>query len=71
MMSQNRQAAKDRLHAQDDFEINCKAETEIEVLMRQTAYQSQMILDLQKQLNEVHGRMCRETGLRSAQADRE
>ena len=29
MMSQNRQAARDRLHAQQDFEINTKAELEI------------------------------------------
>ena len=32
MMSQNRQAAKDRLDAQHDYEINMKAETEIMAL---------------------------------------
>ena len=29
MMSQNRQAAKDRLQAQHDYEVNLKAELEI------------------------------------------
>src|SRR5271154_2927652 len=32
MMSQNRQAAIDRLAANHDYEINCKAELEIELL---------------------------------------
>lgn len=32
MMSQNRQAAKDRLDAAHDYEVNLKAETEIETL---------------------------------------
>ena len=32
MMSQNRQAAKDRLHAEHDYEVNLKAEIEIRTL---------------------------------------
>ncbi|MDE2020908.1 MAG: DUF1003 domain-containing protein [Patescibacteria group bacterium] len=32
MMSQNRQADKDRLHAEEDFETNRKAKEEIEML---------------------------------------
>jgi uncharacterized membrane protein len=32
MMSQNRQAGVDRRNAQDDFEVNVKAELEIELL---------------------------------------
>ena len=32
MMSQNRQADKDRLHAEEDFETNRKAKEEIEAL---------------------------------------
>jgi uncharacterized membrane protein len=32
MMSQNRQAAKDRLDAQQDYEVNLKAEIEIMTL---------------------------------------
>jgi uncharacterized membrane protein len=32
MMSQNRQTAKDRLHAEHDYEVNLKAEIEIRTL---------------------------------------
>jgi uncharacterized membrane protein len=32
MMSQNRQSERDRRHAQSDYEINVKAELEIELL---------------------------------------
>lgn len=32
MMSQNRQSEVDRRHAEQDFQINCKAELEIELL---------------------------------------
>ena len=32
MMSQNRQSEMDRRHAQNDYEINVKAELEIELL---------------------------------------
>lgn len=32
MMSQNRQSAKDRLHAEEDYRINCKAEAEVAVI---------------------------------------
>ena len=45
MMSQNRQAEKDRLTAQNDFEINQKAEEEIEVVMKHLAHQDRLILD--------------------------
>ncbi len=45
MMSQNRQSEKDRLMAQNDFEINQKAEEEIEVVMKHLAHQDRLILD--------------------------
>jgi uncharacterized membrane protein len=45
MMSQNRQAEKDRLMAQNDFEVNEKAEREIEVVMDHLVHQDQLILD--------------------------
>ena len=32
MLSQNRQSAKDRLHAEEDYRINCKAEAEVAVI---------------------------------------
>ena len=43
MMSQNRQAIKDRLSAQLDFEINQKAEKEIEVIMKHLAHQDEIL----------------------------
>src|SRR5439155_13786463 len=45
MMSQNSQAEKDRLVAQSDYEVNQKAETEIQVVMEHLAHQDQLILD--------------------------
>ena len=45
MMSQNRQAEKDRLLAQGDYEVNQKAEEEIEVIMKHLAHQDRLILD--------------------------
>jgi uncharacterized membrane protein len=45
MMSQNRQADKDRLTAQHDFEVDQKAEREIEVIMEHLIHQDHLILD--------------------------
>jgi uncharacterized membrane protein len=45
MMSQNRQAQKDRLMSENDFEINRKAEEEIEVIMKHLGHQDRLILD--------------------------
>ena len=45
MMSQNRQAAKDRLVADHDFEVNKKAEQEVEVVLSQLVHQSRLMLD--------------------------
>ena len=45
MMSQNRQGEKDRLAAQNDYEINQKAEEELEVVMDHLEHQDHLILD--------------------------
>src|SRR5438876_7240824 len=45
MMSQNRQTEKDRLMAQHDYEINVKAEEELEVVMDHLEHQDRLILD--------------------------
>ena len=53
MMSQNRQEARDRLHAEHDYEINLKAEIEIQQLhqkldeLRETQWNG--LIDLQRQ----------------------
>ena len=43
MMSQNRQAAKDRLEAHLDFEVNTKAETELELVLRHLEAQNEAL----------------------------
>ncbi len=53
MMSQNRQNEKDRLEAVQDYEINRKAEKEVEVMMRHLAYQDQLILEMQERLEDI------------------
>jgi len=45
MMSQNRQSEKDRLVAQSDYEMDKKAEEEIEVIMKHLVYQDKLLLD--------------------------
>ena len=45
MMSQNRQTEKDRLMAQHDYEINLKAEEELEVVMDHLEHQDRLILE--------------------------
>lgn len=45
MMSQNRQNEKDRLTAQNDFDVDTVAEEEIKVIMEHLAHQDQLILE--------------------------
>jgi uncharacterized membrane protein len=44
MMSQNRAAQKDRLMAQHDYEVNCRTELEMRIVMDHLAHQDQLIL---------------------------
>ncbi len=53
MMSQNRQAVKDRLSAQQDFEINQKAEKEIEVIMKHLAHQDELLHKIISRLDSL------------------
>jgi len=46
MMSQNRQAEKDRRQSNSDYETNVKAEAEIRVIMEHLKYQDKMIHEL-------------------------
>lgn len=46
MMSQNRQSAKDRLEARDDYECNLKAEEEIRVIMEHLARQDELLHEI-------------------------
>ena len=45
MMSQNRQAAKDRIAAEQDYEVNLTAEDELKQIMRHLEQQDELIID--------------------------
>jgi len=53
MMSQNRQSQKDRLVAQSDYEMDKKAEEEIEVIMRHLVHQDKLLLDAMARLESL------------------
>lgn len=50
MMSQNRQAEKDRLTAQNDYQTDCKGEEEIRVIMEHLDHQDTIMLQIIKRL---------------------
>jgi uncharacterized membrane protein len=54
MMSQNRQSAKDRLMAEQDYLINTKAEEELKAVMQHLEAQDDVMLDLLHRLEEQH-----------------
>jgi uncharacterized membrane protein len=54
MMSQNRQAEKDRLTAQNDYTTDCKGEEEIRYIMEHLDHQDTLILQIVKRLEEQH-----------------
>src|SRR5581483_2786437 len=54
MMSQNRQAEKDRLTAQNDYTTDCKGEEEIRFIMEHLDHQDTLILQIVKRLEEQH-----------------
>jgi uncharacterized membrane protein len=57
MMSQNRQAEKDRLMAQSDFECNMKAEQEIKVIMEHLDHQDQISGEMLRRMTALED-MC-------------
>ncbi len=67
MMSQNRQSELDRRHAQNDYEINVKAELEIELLHekidlmkeKELLALTQAVRDLSAQLEQISARVGR------------
>ncbi len=52
MMSQNRQASKDRLMAEQDYEINAKAEEEVKAIMHHLEQQDELMIDILRRLEE-------------------
>jgi uncharacterized membrane protein len=57
MMSQNRQAEKDRLTAQNDYITDTKGEEEIRHIMEHLDHQDDLILQIVKRLEEQHMEM--------------
>ena len=57
MMSQNRQAAKDRLMAESDYHCNIKGEEEIRHIMEHLDHQDDLSLQIVKRLEEQHMEM--------------
>ena len=57
MMSQNRQAEKDRLTAQNDYTTDCKGEEEIRHIMEHLDHQDELIIQIVKRLEEQHMEM--------------
>jgi uncharacterized membrane protein len=57
MMSQNRQADKDRLAAENDYFINVKAEEEVKAIMSHLEQQDEMMIDLLHHLEVQHKEM--------------
>src|SRR5271163_1744204 len=52
MMSQNRQASKDRLMAEQDYQINTKAEDELKAVMHHLEAQDDVMLTILHRLEE-------------------
>jgi uncharacterized membrane protein len=62
MMSQNRQSAKDRLMAEQDYLVNTKAEEELKAVMQHLEAQDDLMLDLLRRLEEQHRELIARVG---------
>jgi uncharacterized membrane protein len=54
MMSQNRQAAKDRLMSEQDYVVNLKAEEEVKAIMVHLEQQDEVMLDILRRIESQH-----------------
>jgi uncharacterized membrane protein len=70
MMSQNRQAAKDRLMAEQDYEINLKAEEELKSIMSHLEQQDEVMLDILRRMEGQHQVIMGKFGLIAPDADK-
>lgn len=64
MMSQNRQAVKDRMMAEHDYQINLKAEEEIKVIMDHLSYQDEVLNKIIQRLEQLEDRVAGNNGRR-------
>jgi uncharacterized membrane protein len=58
MMSQNRQAVKDRMMAEHDYQINLQAEEEIKIIMEHLSYQDEVLNKIVQRLEELENRVA-------------
>ena len=66
MMSQNRQAEKDRLLAEHDYKVNLKAEQEIKELMKHLNHQDEMMARILSRIDKLSPAEEKETELGSS-----
>ena len=57
MISENRQAERDRIQARADFEVNQKAEEEVRAILEHLACQDNALLAIHEQLQEIQKRL--------------
>lgn len=62
MMSQNRQAEKDRLMAEHDYRINIQAEEEIKIIMDHLVYQDKLLQEIIARLDMEQAEEVPESG---------
>ncbi|MFT4113727.1 DUF1003 domain-containing protein [Silvibacterium sp.] len=62
MMSQNRQDAKDRLRSELDFEVNRRAESEIQELSRKLSLLTEQVSDVEDMLRDAAKQTARSAG---------
>ena len=61
MMSQNRKADHDRIEAHIDYEVNLKAETEIQVILENLEAQNVVLAELHRMVDELGAGKTKET----------
>jgi uncharacterized membrane protein len=54
MMSQNRQVAKDRLMAEQDYLVNTMAEEEVKAIMHHLEQQDEAMIDILQRMEQQH-----------------
>jgi uncharacterized membrane protein len=54
MMSQNRQAAKDRIMAEQDYVVNIKAEEEVKAIMLHLEQQDEVMIEVLRRIESQH-----------------
>jgi len=69
MMSQNRQAAKDRLMAEQDYEVNLKAEEELKSIMSHLEQQDEVMLDILRRMEGQHQVIMSKFGLKESEGN--